>query len=79
MPYTIRQIMDLQAEGLGVLNEINVFVKSFFYEKKVSRFAIEEFQEMLDAMFDAYDQMYDLLFWNLPEEELEKFCKRVIN
>lgn len=80
MPYTIRDIQELQAEGIGVMNELNIFVKSHFYENNVNRMAVQEFQEMMDAMFEAYDQMYDLLFWNLPEEELEKYyTRRVIN
>lgn len=79
MPYTLRDIQDLQARGIGIMNELNMFVKSYFCEMEVSCMAIKDFQEMIDALFDAYDQLYDLLFWNLPVEELEKFYNRVIN
>lgn len=79
MPYTIGDIQDLQAQGLFVLNELDIFVKSIFFEMNVDKYAFEEVQNKVEAMFEAFDQMYNLLFWNLPEEVLVRICSRVIN
>lgn len=71
--YSLRQITDLQTEGLHAFNSLLMFSEYMLSEFDIEPECIAELKNRLYAMYDSYDELYELLFWNLTKKELDSF------